>query len=173
MFCMAAAATRLRLARPQDAPAIARLSRDLIEAGLGWKYDAAAVGRAIADTETLTLVADDGSAVAGFAIMQFGDEVAHLSLLAVLPRVQRQGVGRRLLQWQIESAATAGMSAIELELRASNPVALGFYRALGFTVLSLVPGYYRQREAAIRMQRVLRRPLPLPALWQPPKLRRP
>jgi ribosomal-protein-alanine N-acetyltransferase len=172
MIRMAAAAIRLRLARTQDALAIARLSRDLIEAGLGWKYDAPAVARAIGDADTLTVVADDGTGLVGFAIMQFSDERAHLSLLAVQLRAQRRGVGRQLLHWLIDSALAAGIGEIGLELRAGNHVALGFYRALGFSVVSLVPGYYRQREAAIRMQRVLRRAVPSPTLWKAPTLRR-
>ena len=42
---MTAAAITLRLAGPDDARAIAMMSRDLIEAGLGWKYDPARIAR--------------------------------------------------------------------------------------------------------------------------------
>src|SRR5436853_2251189 len=84
-------AITIRLAEPRDAQAIAMMSRDFIEAGLGWKYDASRVIRAIRDRETLALVACDAkssatrAAINGFAIMEFGDERAHLVLLAVRP----------------------------------------------------------------------------------------
>jgi len=160
----------LRLAEPHDAQAIAHMSRDLVEAGLGWKYDAARVQRAIRERDTVTLVACEGGAVLGFAIMEFGDERAHLVLLAVRPNQRRAGIGRQLLQWLIESAQTAGIGSVHLELRARNEAARAFYRAMGFSESVLVPGYYRGREAALRMLRVLRVPGPPPYVWQPPAL---
>jgi len=36
----------------------------------------------------------DARCLAAFAIMHFGDEVAHLNLLAVAPDYRRQGLGR-------------------------------------------------------------------------------
>lgn len=169
---MAADAFQLRLARTHDAPDIARLSRDLIESGLGWTYDAVKVARLIADPDISALVAVDAQGLAGFALMQFGDERAHLVLLAVHPRRQRQGVARRLLGWLLDSARTAGIAELSLELRAGNAGARAFYRALGFEDAGLLPGYYRSGEAALRMRRVLRRASAAGAPWQAPTLRR-
>ena len=83
----------VRLATLADAAEIAGLSRELIETGLGWSWTRARVARNIASSSTTTLVACDGERLIGFAIMYFGDEHAHLSLLAVRPAYQR--VGRR------------------------------------------------------------------------------
>jgi ribosomal protein S18 acetylase RimI-like enzyme len=153
---MSAAALGIRPARTSDAATIAAMSRDLIEAGLGWKYDAPKVASLIAEPDVLSLVACDRLGLAGFAIMQFGDERAHLVLLAVHRRCQRQGVARRLMQW-----------------RAGNEAARAFYRAMGFTDAGLLCGYYRNRESAVRMLLALcsRHLEALP--WQPPTLRRP
>jgi ribosomal-protein-alanine N-acetyltransferase len=167
---MSSQSVTLRLAEPHDAQAIAFMSRDLVEAGLGWKYDAARVLRAIRERDTVTLVACEGGQVIGFAIMEFGDERAHLVLLAVRPTQRRGGIGRQLLQWLLESARTAGIGSVHLELRAQNEAARAFYRAMGFSESVLVPGYYRGREAALRMLRVLRVPGPPPFVWQPPAL---
>lgn len=169
---MPADAIQLRLARLQDAADIARMSRDQIEAGLGWTYDAARVGRLVAAADTTALVAVSGAQLVGFAIMQFGDEHAHLVLLAVRPRSRRTGVGRRLLGWLLESARVAGMAELKLELRADNAGARAFYRALGFSDAGLLPGYYRQREAALRMRRVLRDAGAAAPAWHAPTLRR-
>jgi [ribosomal protein S18]-alanine N-acetyltransferase len=172
MSGMSAAALSIRPARTHDARAIAAMSRDLIEAGLGWKYDAPKVTALMAEPEVLSLVACDRLGLAGFAIMQFGDERAHLLLLAVRPRCQRQGVARRLMQWLLASARVAGVAELSLELRAGNEAALAFYRALGFAEAGRLSGYYGARESAIRMLRVLRsRKVEAPP-WQPPTLRR-
>ena len=174
-------AITIRPAEPRDAQPIAAMSRDFIESGLGWKYDAARVLRAMRDRETLAAVACEGkaaavssktAAIAGFAIMEFGDERAHLVLLAVRPSHRRLGIGQRLLDWLLESARVAGMASIHLELRAGNDAARRFYRAMGFYETVLVPGYYRsgegRKEGALRMLRVLRSPGPVPYTWRPP-----
>ena len=151
---------------------MAQMSRDLIETGLGWTYDAAKIARLITNPDTLTLAACDSLGLAGFAVMQFGDERAHLVLLAVRPRHQRQGVARRMLTWLLHSARIAGIAELSLELRAGNAGARAFYRAMGFSDAGLLPGYYRNREPALRMLRVLRssgEAVP----WQAPTLRRP
>jgi ribosomal-protein-alanine N-acetyltransferase len=160
-------AITVRLAEARDAQAIALMSRDLVESGLGWKYDAARVFKAIRDRETLAPVACDRGRIAGFAVMEFGDERAHLVLLAVRPAHRRLGIGRRLLEWLVDSARTAGIASVHLELRAGNEAAQGFYRAMGFDETIVVPGYYRGREAALRMIRVLRSPGPVPYTWRP------
>jgi ribosomal-protein-alanine N-acetyltransferase len=159
------------LARADDARAIATMSRDLIESGLGWSYPPERVRRLIASTDTVALVARAGATLAGFAIMEFGADRAHLMLLAVSPPHRRQGLGRRLMQWLLQSAQVAGIESLHLELRLSNQGAAAFYRALEFGATLQVPGYYQQREAALRMVRVLRAPGLVVPTWQPPWLR--
>lgn len=146
------AAVTLRPAWPQDAQALAAMSRDLIEAGLTWRYTPARIAALMAESETMVLVAVDHS-VQGCAVMQFGDEHAHLTLLCVQAGLQRRGVGWRLMGWLLESAQVAGMQSIQLELRADNTAALAFYERLGFAQTQLLPGYYEGRFAALRMLR--------------------
>ena len=75
-----------------------------------------------------------------------------------------------MIEWLTESAYAAGIATIHLELRAANYTARSFYRSLGFAESAYIPGYYRGREMALRMVRVLRRPdMPLSA-WSAPKL---
>ena len=148
----------LQFAERSDAALLASMSRDLIETGLGWRYRALSVRQLIDDPETVTLVARGSDAVAGFGIMKFGDERAHLVLLAVRPTFQRRGIARRLVHWLVESGATAGMASIHVELRARNAGAYAFYRAIGFAETLRVPGYYSGRETAIRLLRMLRAP---------------
>jgi ribosomal-protein-alanine N-acetyltransferase len=160
----------LRPGRPEDAARIAAMSRDLIETGLGWSWGPDRVARSIANKDTSTLLACERERVVAFAIMYFGEEHAHLNLLAVRPSHQRLGIGKHMIAWLVESAYSAGIATIHLELRAANYTARSFYRSLGFTESAYIPGYYRGREMALRMVRVLRKPgMPLPA-WSAPKL---
>jgi len=153
-------AITLRLAEPRDAEAIAVLSRDIVESGLGWHYRPASVRCLMADPETVVLVTCVREQLVGFAAMEFGDERAHLVLLAVRADHQRRGIGRSMINWLLESALTAGIASVHLELRHANETARAFYHALGFAETILVPGYYQGREAALRMLRVLRAPGP-------------
>ena len=153
---MTARLATLRLATAEDAAHIAEMARDLIEHGLGWSWTRARVSRNLRHPDSSTVVACSGSQVVGFAIMYFGADHAHLNLLAVRPAWQRRGIGRRMLGWMEESARVAGISAIHLEVRASNAAGRRFYRALGFQEVALLPRYYSGREAAIWMARDLR-----------------
>lgn len=152
----------LRLGTPEDASEIARLSRDLIERGLGWSWTAARVARSLRSPSVAAVVAAAAARIAGFALMYFGEEHAHLSLLAVRPEWQRAGVGRRLVGWLEESALVAGIGVIRLELRASNRAASRFYARLGFEEVARVPAYYGGVETAVRMARDIRRGTPGP-----------
>jgi len=165
---MSHAAIALRPALVRDSHAIALMSRDHIEHGLGWRYDAARIQRALARRDVSALAACDRGSLVGFAIMEFGDPRAHLMLMAVRPTHRRRGIGRRMLEWLVDSALTAGIESLHLELRAANDAARRFYRALGFGETILVPRYYDGAEAALRMVRVLRAPLPAVLAWQPP-----
>jgi [ribosomal protein S18]-alanine N-acetyltransferase len=151
-----AAAVMLRPARAPEARAMAEMSRELIEAGLGWRYTPPRMAALIGDRETVALVACDGRCIQGFAVMQFGELRAHLVLLCVSPAQQRRGIGRRLNAWLLASARVAGIASIGLELRADNAAALSFYRRLGYAETQLLPGYYDGQIAARRMTLMLR-----------------
>ena len=145
----------LRLARPADATTIANLSRDLIEYGLRWRWTPMRVAASIRAPDVNVLVARIRENIAGFGIMRYEDEDAHLDLLAVAPPYRRLGVGRQLLEWLEKSAVVAGIFSVALEVRAENEGAQLFYERLGYRTLVHLPGYYQGIEAALRMGRDL------------------
>src|SRR5918992_6123509 len=147
----------LRLARPADATTIANLSRDLIEYGLQWRWTPMRVAASIRAAEVNVLVACIRENIAGFAIMRYGDDDAHLDLLAVTPPYRRSGIGRQLLEWLEECAVVAGIFNVDLEVRAGNEEAQLFYSRMGYRTLLQLPGYYQGIEAALRMGRDLSR----------------
>lgn len=145
-------------ARLSDAALLAAMSQELVEAGLRPSWGRERIGVHIRHPESVVLRARCGVMIAGFAIMRYADELAHLNLLAVDPEHRRRGVGRRLVRWLEETALTAGTFSIGLELRSDNAGARAFYAALGYRELARIPGYYQGVEAAIRMQRDVRDP---------------
>ena len=118
------------------------------------------VTASIRASDVNVLVASIHGNIAGFAIMRYGDDVAHLDLLAVAPPYRRSGVGRQLLEWLEKCAVVAGIFKVALEVRAENEGAQLFYKRMGYRALAHLPGYYQGVEAALRMGRDLsRRPV--------------
>ena len=146
---------RIEIARPADAPAIARMSRDLIEYALPWSWRAPRVLRHVCRADSTVITARCRDELAGFAIMRFGTEEAHLDLLAVRRRFQRRGLGSEMVRWLEASARVAGVSVVHLEVRETNHGGHAFYRRLGYRRVGRVPGYYCAREAAFRLARDL------------------
>jgi [ribosomal protein S18]-alanine N-acetyltransferase len=149
-------AVELKLARLRDAQRIAQMSCDLVEYGLPWSWTAPRVASHIRSQDSNVLTAWVGSHLAGFAVMQFFAELAHLNLFAVDPQCQRFGIGRKLLVWLEETARVGGIFTINLEVRANNVggrafYGRAFYRALGYQEIRAIPRYYSGRETAIRM----------------------
>jgi ribosomal-protein-alanine N-acetyltransferase len=143
-------------ARMGDAPAIAHLSRDLVETDLPWSWTPRRVASLMRQRESAAVIARDQNRLAGFILAQYGDESAHIALLAVAAEYRRQGVGRRLVQWVEETAMCAGLFLVRLEVRAVKREARHFYAALGYREMDRVAGYYSGIEDAIRMSRDLR-----------------
>ncbi|MDM0106429.1 GNAT family N-acetyltransferase [Variovorax sp. J22R24] len=141
----------ITLAQAADAPDIAELSRDAIELGLSWRWTQRRVLRSIRDEATNVAVARRDGVLLGFAIMQYGDEDAHISLFAVRASQRRSGLGSALLAWLEATAGVAGIRTIRLEARAGNVAAKSFYGRHGFTEFGTSPGYYEDVEDAVRM----------------------
>ena len=71
----------IRFANRADALAIAEMSRDLIEKGLGWSWTKERVTRCLRHPDTNVVVAIRNADRAGFGIMKYGEDEAHLLLL--------------------------------------------------------------------------------------------
>jgi ribosomal protein S18 acetylase RimI-like enzyme len=147
---------RLALARIDAASELAQMSRELIEAGLAHSWTAVRIARHIEHPESIVLTARVERCCAGFAVMQFAQDSAHLNLLAVRPQFRRRGIARQLLSWLHDTAVTAGTFVIALELRATSAAAHAFYSALGYRDAGRAAAYYQGMEDAIRMTRDLR-----------------
>ncbi|MEO7254001.1 MAG: GNAT family N-acetyltransferase [Casimicrobium sp.] len=148
----------IELATRADACAIANLSRDVIEQGLGWSWTAPRVLKALRDDSTNVIVARQHRLlrdIAGFAIMKYGDDTAHIVLFAVDAAYRRNGIGSALMAWLETTARTAGINAIALEARSGNTEARAFYQQLGFNEVGVRVSYYRGVEDAVKFEKSL------------------
>jgi ribosomal-protein-alanine N-acetyltransferase len=127
------------------------MSRQHIENGLPWSWNEQRVEYCLRNADCVVLAARDRRQLAGFAIMEFHDVHAHLSLLAVRPGWRRRGIGRELVEWLEASARTAGIFTVHLEMRAHNDEARRFYERLGYRESGRKAGYYAEREDAVCM----------------------
>lgn len=100
--------------------------------------------------------------VAGFCILMFAPDVAHLLVIAVARSLHRQGLGSVLLDWCEQQARERSLDGVLLEVRPSNTAAVQFYKARGYLQIGLRRGYYPAekggREDALVMQKRLDRP---------------
>ncbi|MCG8434244.1 MAG: GNAT family N-acetyltransferase [Gammaproteobacteria bacterium] len=147
-------------AKPDDARLIAVMSKNLIEFGLPWSWNADRIMQRIHDPDSVVLTAREKEKLTGFAILHVGMERSHLHLLAVHLTFQRKGIGKGLINWLEETARTAGVFFVDLEVRAGNIGAISFYHKLGYRTKGLLPGYYNGRESAVRMTHDLRKCIP-------------
>lgn len=145
----------IRLAVTGEIDSIAEMSRDNIEHGLGWRWTPERVRDYLLDSDTNVVVAHDHRKLAGFGIMKYRYEEAHLMLLAVADSHRRRGVGSALVAWLEKSALTAGIGCIYLEARQVNNGARNFYRKLGYREIRTMRGYYQGREDAVQIAKDL------------------
>ena len=88
---------------------------------------------------TFTLVAtDDADAVVGLAMVTMREEMlshnpsSHLEALAVSDKVQRQGLGKRLIEASEKEAKNRGASSMTLHVFGNNTTARSLYSKFGF-----------------------------------------
>lgn len=145
----------IRLAVPRDARDIAQMSRLYIEQGLGWSWTEGRVLGAIRSRSCNVAVVRERGLLAGFGVMQYGEDKAHLALLCVHPGWRKRRIGAQLVAWLEKSADTAGIGCIQLEARADNEAALAFYERLGYRNAGRISGYYRGVLDAIKLEKHL------------------
>lgn len=108
----------------------------------------------IAHPQSVAVLVRDRGTLAGYLLAWRLDGEMHLGNLAVVPGLQRRGIGRYLLEWLLAEAASGGQERITLEVRASNFAAQELYRRFGFRAVALRRGYYQDTgEDALVMMR--------------------
>jgi ribosomal protein S18 acetylase RimI-like enzyme len=87
----------------------------------------------------------DCGEVRALIVLKVRDDHLFIENIAVRPEYQRQGLGRRLMQFAERQAREQGLNELRLYVSELMPENLGFYRRLGFEIVDrhLVDGYHR------------------------------
>lgn len=104
----------------------------------------------------ITAVDEKDNSVVGYAGMWLMVDAADITNVAVHPKWRRQGMASQMLSLLVKIADEKGMDSITLEVRESNLSAKALYESLGFKVCGLRKRYYRDRENAVIMTRMLK-----------------
>ncbi|NND74722.1 MAG: ribosomal protein S18-alanine N-acetyltransferase [Ilumatobacter sp.] len=89
--------------------------------------------------------------IVGYAGLWFTGDEAHVTNIAVDPRVRRQGIARRLMSALAAEVVERGCTGWTLEVRVSSEGAQELYRAFGFEPAGVRTRYYENVEDAIVM----------------------
>ena len=146
------AAVTIRPARGGDLDDVAAIERAVFNDPWSRRSFVDLVGQ----PQVVFLVAVDGKAVVGYAIVLLTPPESELANLAVARLMQHQGLGRRLLSEAVGAARERGSKEMFLEVRASNVAAIALYSAEGFAAVGRRVRYYaRPIEDAIVMRAAL------------------
>jgi [ribosomal protein S18]-alanine N-acetyltransferase len=81
--------------------------------------------------------------ILGFGCLWSILEEAHITILAVRPEYQRQGLGSYLVWGLLKAAHDRKLEWATLEVRASNLAAIALYQKFGFTEIGRRRNYYQ------------------------------
>ena len=112
--------------------------------------------RALKAKSATLLVAEEGGAVLGYALLKVRGRQAHLESLAVDPDARRLGLGRTLLKAAEEACVARGALHMRLEIREDNPPAYALYQSLGYRQHGTWLEYYEDESDALRLRKVLK-----------------
>ena len=105
------------------------------------------------------LLRDPAGKLAGYFLLMYALDEAHLLDVAVSGERQGTGLGRHLMETLCERARAMGAESVLLEVRPSNERALDVYKRFGFAEIGRRKGYYPahegKREDAIVMRYTL------------------
>lgn len=102
------------------------------------------------------LVAELNHALIGFLVgTRIDPHKARILMLAVKKQQQRHHIGSTLLIRYLSDMRNYEITEVELEVRTSNHIAIGFYKKHRFAIQETLPEFYQNGEAAYLMNRDL------------------
>ena len=128
------ASTSFTTSRFYNDPLLAPYAPALYEAWIQSSYAA---------TSENVLVACGDEGPVGFVAFEFGTRAGRISLLAVDPSVQGQGVGRTLVDGALRRLTEEDIGVVSVVTQAGNQAALGLYQRCGFAVSNVQLWYHQ------------------------------
>jgi ribosomal-protein-alanine N-acetyltransferase len=149
---------RIRLARHEDLDFLLALDQACFRVGIA--YPRAELAHFLFHPRSISVVAQDETAIAGFAIVELtadksGRRVGHVITIDVDPARRREGVGRVLMDALLNACRRAGAVLVRLEVAVDNDGAIAFYTLMGFKETRRVRNFYIGTLDALRMEMAL------------------
>ncbi|ADD09100.1 ribosomal protein S18-alanine N-acetyltransferase [Candidatus Aciduliprofundum boonei] len=91
--------------------------------------------------------------IIGFIAGSKQNREARILLLAVKGIYRGKGIGSALMRRFMSLSKSEGILSVRLEVRTTNFKAIEFYKKFGFNIISYVPNYYTNGDAAYIMWR--------------------
>ncbi len=110
----------------------------LCELTRAWNHPAKDIARKVAMGDSLFLVGVEGNEVAGTAMAGYEGHRGWVNYLAVHPNYQRSGLARQLMDEAERRLTALGCPKINLQIRATNLEAIGFYENIGYSTDDVV-----------------------------------
>jgi len=123
---------------PGDLPAVAAVERASYQ--FPWSEG---IFRDCLRVGYLCRVADLDGEIVAYGVVAMGAGEAHILNLCVRGDLRGRSIGRQMLMLLLERSRQAGMEAVFLEVRPSNPHAIALYQSVGFAQVGLRRGYYQ------------------------------
>lgn len=142
---------RLREFLSEDLEAAFALDQICFEPGIA--YSRSEIRGFLSRAGSVALIADDGGALAGFAIGHRRGAKGHIVTIDVAPGWRRRGAGKVLLTELLRRLAEAGAREIRLEVDARNAGAIRFYQQMGFRATRELKDYYDEGIDGLEMVR--------------------
>ena len=154
-FARAAADPVIRHFTPARAGACAAIHAASFHRG----WSAQEIASLAAEASVLAHVALDSQekTVLGFSLARHVGEEAEILTIVIDHARQGRGLGRALLQTQLDALTALGVTEVFLEVEAENEAALTLYRKLGFERVGERKAYYARDGAPGATALILRR----------------
>lgn len=148
---------RIRLVEREDLNALFALDQVCFRPGVA--YSKLELRYFLFRSSSISLIAEDGKDIAGFAIVEIRAEknsrTGHIVTIDVDPARRRQGVGRVLMEALTERCSEAEATLLWLEVAVDNDAAIAFYGQLGFLKTGRIRGFYLGTLDALTMVKQL------------------
>jgi ribosomal protein S18 acetylase RimI-like enzyme len=128
---------QIRIFRDADGPHVVALW-EACGLVVPWNVPTLDISRKIDFQPDLFFVAEKDDHIVGTVMAGYEGHRGWANYLAVAPSLQRQGLGRELMRFAEEKLRALGCPKINLQVRASNPNVIEFYKELGFQVDDVV-----------------------------------
>lgn len=122
---------RIRAVTETDLPELVRLDTQAFPSG---PYPYFVLRQFLDAYGDHTLVLDDGANILGYVLATAPNrDVSWILSLAITPGLQRQGLGRKMMDGILDHLRSEGVKEVRLTVEPDNDSAVVLYRSLGFT----------------------------------------